>query len=183
MGNSEGEQRFYQDVPQGHRHNEVSEKKADLVSSIGSVAWPPEKASFERAKGFVGEVIESADSLNRAISDMLKVDFSADTTRVCGRMVMSKNLIAELQAKPHAKYVETIIDLEGSGAGVDDCVLVYVGKNHTARVSPDDVVREEYEGIQAIMANGMGSMKQPKSEHFTFGLLTDEQKASEEILI
>jgi hypothetical protein len=125
------------DIPEGN-FNPNHLPNADLVSSIGSVAWPPEKASFERKKGFVGDVIDDPSALSVVMEQFAATPFDAETSRICGRMVVNKSLIDTLRA--YGDFIETIVDLEGSGAGVNDCVLVYVGNNDSLRVSPNNIM-------------------------------------------
>lgn len=118
----------------------------EYTSSIGSTTWPPEGVSFERKKGVYPEIIDTPQNLASLLESLRLLPFDT-STRISVRACVSQRILTAFisynRDNPHLKMIETIITLEGTNSGLDDCCLIYVGKNKPERMPNEQQLSEQ----------------------------------------
>ena len=142
------------------KENGFSDTPEKYVSSIGSTNWPPEMASFERKKGFYPEVIESSNYFNNLLSEFANLPFE-EATRISARAIINQNTLGKIIDNPNKYIIETLIPLNGCGIPqLEDCVLVYLGKNHLSRTPPSYIVKQQLDLAKQIFNNQSQQQRQ-----------------------
>jgi GNAT superfamily N-acetyltransferase len=112
---------------------------AELTSSIGSTAWPPEPASFERYKGIVPIVVERREQLEVVMGAFENIPFTDICTRVSVRLAVTADVLA-LLCTQYRHYVEAAFPLRGiADPALAQCWWVYIGRNAATRTVPATV--------------------------------------------
>ncbi len=173
MANLEQNNHFY-DTPKG----------GEYTSSIGAVVWPPVEASFQRKKGFFGEVIADGNSLINFLRDFNQLPFD-NFTRISARVIVNQEILAEylkLRLETNS-LIEAIIHLAGCGISqLEDSSLVYLGKNTDSRRSPRDILNQQLQGVREIFGSSLeNNFSRSLPDGFEVRLLTEDDKKNEEI--
>ncbi|GIW64994.1 MAG: hypothetical protein KatS3mg092_0927 [Patescibacteria group bacterium] len=167
-----------------------SDTPKEYTSSIGSTTWPPEKASFERKKGVYPEVIDTPQNLENFLESLRLLPFDTSTrisVRACVLKEILSNFINNNRDNPHLKIIETIISLEGTNSGLDDCCLIYVGKNKPERMPNEQQLAEQKELATKIFSNNHRlNPKQPinnnhRLDDLTIRVINEEDKKNPNI--
>ena len=120
---------------------DVPDHIAGMTSSIGAL-WPPQKASFNRIKGFyTSSVLASPLQFEKFYQNFLDICARAsshphETSRVSIRAVITRSTITSVRPLLE-RSLEAIIDLRGTPQFAGSA-LVYLGCNHESRASSSD---------------------------------------------
>lgn len=156
------------------------------TSSIGAVVWPPESVSEERKKGIYPRVIETVESLRNVIEELGNLPFDAETTRYSARAFVSRNALAsmdDLTRQSLDRYAEGFISLHGAGVSeLQDCMIVYLGKNHETRTPPSENVNKELRSARRIFRRTRQFRERNYDNSYTFEQISDERRHDELLL-
>jgi hypothetical protein len=153
----------------------------EYTSSIGATVWPPEKASFEKRKGIYPQILETSDQLKSVVDEFATIPFELNTTRFSARICVTATALRDYINKHNpSELIETIIPLTGTNSGLDNCCLVYIGKNDQARIPPPDLPQRQLAKAKGIF-NYPGE-KKPLDQEFKIKMLSQEQRQDPNIL-
>ncbi len=127
----------------------------EFTSSIGAVVWPPVETNNERLKGVYPNVIETGYDLLNFLSKFSLLEFSPKATRISARLVTSNEALRDLIQSnlPFREFIETIIPLaDCQVVGLEDCCLIYVGKNDPSRKTPEDIIEQQLKAANEIFS-------------------------------
>lgn len=166
-------------MAQGERQNgngfDIPLGRPDNTSSIGAIGRLPQTASYERAKFFVPEVVTNMAEVIHVMGNVVDFPFREEVTRVSGRMIV-KNELLQPFAQYYPNYIETIIPLEGTSAGLDDCMLLYVGHNHSLRIADNEKTQAQLRNAAQIFSAARKPLE-PRTAFYTRPL-HDEERTS-----
>jgi len=153
----------------------------EYTSSIGATVWPPKEASFERKKGIYPQILQTSDQLKSVLDNFATIPFGSKATRVSARFCVTTNALLDyISGQNPNKLIETIIPLTGTNSGLDDCCLVYIGKNDQTRIPPPDLFQQQLATAKRIFNNP--GEKRTIGEEFKIMRLSDEQRQDPDIL-
>ncbi len=170
MANLEQNNHFY-DTPKG----------GEYTSSIGAVIWPPVEASFQRKKGFFGEVIADGNSLINFLKEFNQLPFG-NTTRISARAIVNREALIEyLTLGLETSSIEAIIPLAGCGLlPLESTCLIYVGKNTDYRLSPEDIKNQQLQRVREIFGSSLENQSlRSLPDGFKIKLLTEGDRKNE----
>lgn len=156
------------------------------TSSIGEAIWPPRLASEQRMKGIYPQVVETVDDLATLIGEFDAFPFAEEITRYSARLVVGKEVLKELDGEGKTslqKYLEGFIDLEGTGIEqLEDCIMVYVGKNHPTRTTPTIELESEINLARGIFSEDTISSHTHDRSGYSFREIDGQDRENKDLI-
>lgn len=147
------------------------------VSSAGPLVWPPVESSEQRKRGFVSDVVDTADALSSLLDDFDTYPFDEKTTRYSGRLFVTQDAFQEtvaLHRETADAVIEGIIPLAGCGvSALEDTNLLYIGKNTAGRQAPQMEMEQELERARTIFSAPVGETSTHDYDAFSFQFISD----------
>ncbi len=154
------------------------------VSSVGAIVWPPIEASEQRKKGIYHSVIEHPYQLRSLLEEFHSFPLDVQTTRYSARLFITQERLREIEETDRLyldQYLEGIIPLCGSGVQeLEDCCMIYVGKNSVARTHSYALMEQELSLARQIFADSENSASHNPA-NFEFEILTAARKQDRDI--
>lgn len=132
---------------------DIPDRGAGVTSSIGA-AWPPQKASFNRIKGFyTPSIIASVPQFKKFLHHFSDICARAschpeETSRVSIRALISKQIVPAASQNMEGS-LEAILDLEGTS--FNESLLIYLGNNDILRASLDKELEHYRTNVQVAL--------------------------------
>ncbi len=166
-----------------------SDIPAATESSVGSIKWPPTDASEQRKKGISHFVLETSNDAMRVMKEFMDLPFGihreeqVPITRISGRIFIANSALKEEIDREHRTgdltlihQIEAIVPLAGTGvAELEDCSMVYLGKNDTARRSDPAQLEKELHIADAFFHEELNPDRHSYDD-FEFNVLDKKEK-------
>ncbi len=166
--------------------NHIFDIPGPTPTSIGTVEWNPVPVSEDRAKNIYPEVLSNRRDFLGLVATFHDYPFTADISRYSTRVFVTDRTLKDLGLVDHklvAQYIEGIIPLTGCGSVIDDCALVYLGKNTAERTPPDSVIYQEIAKAQTTFETPDNRPPQIPECGYEIRVLTAEDRSNPEIQI
>lgn len=140
--------------------NHVFDVPGPSPSSVGCLRHPPEDTMDKsmRLKGMVLEVMDSAKTIANFLDEFSRLSFIQGATRITERIIVNRSALAELTEAQREQFNilhEGAILLENCGIeDLDDCAIIYVGRNKEERTPAQTTIQDELRRISQASLNG-----------------------------